>query len=98
MFLRAKKVIQKFVSRVGSKRSARCCQKIHFSNANTSGHRQDTEVLLMVLNFPFALVSWRKLLTNYLLNFVFSVHLNFGYFSAAKVGKKSFLPLVTGSF
>jgi hypothetical protein len=96
VFLRAKKVIQKFVSRVGSKRLARCCQNMHFTNANTSGHRQDTEVLLMVLNFPFALVSWRKLLTNYLLNFVFSIHLNFGYFLAANFGKK--IVLVTGSF
>jgi hypothetical protein len=44
----------------------------------------------MALNFTFALVSWRKLSANYLHNFVFSVHLNFGYFSAANFWRKSF--------
>jgi hypothetical protein len=69
-------------------------EKNVFPNVNISGHRQDTKVLLMVLNFTFAL----DLPTSYLQNFVFSIHLNVGYFSVANFLRKIVLPPMTGSF
>jgi hypothetical protein len=45
---------------VGGKNFAYGRQKIGFFQMLISGHRQDIQVLLMVLNFAFAQVSWRK--------------------------------------
>jgi hypothetical protein len=70
-------------------------EKYIFSNTNTSVHKQGIEVLL---NFTFALVSRRKLSANCLQNFVFSVHLIFGYFSVANFLRKTVLPTATRSF
>jgi hypothetical protein len=53
----------------------RHCYKM-FSNANISGHRQDTEVLLTILNVAFYLVPFVQSSAFCLHNFVFSVHLN----------------------
>jgi hypothetical protein len=80
------KLVPTYVNRVGGKSFARFCRKI----PNIFGRRQDIKVLLMVLNFTFALVLWRKVSTNYIQNFVFSIHLNCGYFLATNFWKKSF--------
>jgi hypothetical protein len=74
---------------VGNKSFASGRRKhVFFLNTNNWAHRQDIKVLLMALNFTFVLVLWRTLSTNYLHNFVFSVHLNFSYFSLANFWRK----------
>jgi hypothetical protein len=74
-----------------------CRRKIHFSNVYISAHRrQDIKVLLTVLNVALALVFLITLSINCLQNFVLSVHLNFGYFSATNFWSKIILPLATG--
>ncbi len=45
-------------------------RKIHFSNANIPAYSQDIQVLLMVLYFTFALVSWKQ---NYQLIFLITL-------------------------
>jgi hypothetical protein len=80
-----------------AKKFVYCRRKIHFLNAYILAHRrQDINVLFPVLNVSFALISLLTLSINCLQNFVLSVHLNFGYFSATNFWRKIILSLATG--
>jgi hypothetical protein len=80
-----------------AKKFVYCRRKIHFLNAYISAHRkQDINDLFTVLNVAFALIPLLTLSINCLQNFVLSVHLNFGYFSATNFWRKIILPLATG--